>query len=590
MIILDDIKINPSRDLVIKHLGCKEGTCAYAEAKKEYGSVFAEISNKADFKAFIKGGFYKGQRAFFCILTLGDNVSEYITSLFNKGDAFKALLANTIADEFLFEGDKLVSERIRTECARILCGIENRLCAPEDIPVSEQAVIVEEIGSDEITINSAYAITPAKSLAYILMLTDDRSVFKAQHDCSKCSNFDCPRRVNPQKGSFSAVSSHGYKSNSSSETILGIDIGTTTIAFEKITMGIKRSFTSVNPQRKFGADVLSRIEAAHTHKDVMQRLILDEISPYFEGIDRVCIAANTTMVHLLMGFDCTGMGKYPFKCHTTNSIYTTAKDMGLSSYEIPVFIMPAVSAFVGGDIISGMYLCDFHKSDKINLFVDLGTNGEMTLGNKDRILTASTSAGPAFEGGKIKCGSGSVSGAVCGYDMNTGIVRTIDNKPPVSICGTGIIEVVSELLGHNIMDKSGLLTDKYFKDGYTVRGRVRIMQEDIRELQMAKGAVRAGIEILIKKYGICYDDIDMVYLAGGFGYHLNSKKACNIGLLPKELESKITAVGNSSLGGCIKYLNEQNEDAVNKIKSVCREVQLAEEQNFNELFLKYMNF
>ena len=146
-------------------------------------------------------------------------------------------------------------------------------------------------------------------------------------------------------------------------------------------------------------------------------------------------------------------------------------------------------------------MSDFDKSDKVNMFIDLGTNGEMALGNKDKMIVTSTAAGPAFEGGRISCGIGSVDGAVCGVDLKTGTLKTIADKPPVGLCGTGIIELVSELLDEKIIDKTGLLNDDYFINGYKVAEDVVFTQNDIRQVQMAKSAVRAGIDVLAKSWG-----------------------------------------------------------------------------------------
>ena len=230
-------------------------------------------------------------------------------------------------------------------------------------------------------------------------------------------------------------------------------------------------------------------------------------------------------------------------------------------------------------------------SQTANMFIDLGTNGEMALGNKDKMIVTSTAAGPAFEGGRISCGIGSVDGAVCGVNLKTGTLKTIADKPPVGLCGTGIIELVSELLDEKIIDKTGLLNDDYFINGYKIAEDVVFTQNDIRQVQMAKSAVRAGIDVLAKSWGTELSQIDTVYLAGGFGYGLSIEKACNIGILPREFLGKTKVIGNSSLGGCIKYAERQDGDErIGRIKEISSEISLGNSEDFEKLYIEYMNF
>jgi uncharacterized 2Fe-2S/4Fe-4S cluster protein (DUF4445 family) len=230
--------------------------------------------------------------------------------------------------------------------------------------------------------------------------------------------------------------------------------------------------------------------------------------------------------------------------------------------------------------------------------IDLGTNGEMAIGNRDRILVTSTAAGPAFEGGNISCGMGSVKGAICSVNIADGNVScgTIGDKAPIGLCGTGVIETVYELMKNELIDETGMLDEDYFDDGFvlakTPEGEdISFTQKDVREIQLAKSAVRAGMETLILRFGVGYEDIDRVFLAGGFGYKMNLEKAIGIGLLPEELRDKISAVGNSSLGGAVVYLTE--EDAPQRIEHIVElseEISLATDKDFNQFYTDYMFF
>ena len=420
------------------------------------------------------------------------------------------------------------------------------------------------------------------------------------HDCSKCPATDCPMRKKAYKGGASILSGYAYPPESGGTPSVCVDIGTTTVVLEYIKDGTTAmSHKVLNPQRRFGSDVLSRIDAsnrgsaAELAANIRYALIngYNEVTRGNVPPERVVIAANTAMVHLLMEYDCTTLGQYPFTAQTDTINTTLNKVTAPTCAPIPTTIYGGISAFVGGDITSGLYMCDFDLSDKVNLFIDLGTNGEIVVGNKDKILATSTAAGPAFEGGLISCGMGSVDGAISSVSLNPTVTKTIGGKPPAGLCGTGIIELVSEMKDSGIMDFTGKLSDKYFTSGYPVTGNIIFTQNDIRQVQMAKGAVRAGIECLMHAYGAEYDDIDTLYIAGGFGYGLSVKKACNIGIFPPELADKARAVGNSSLGGCVKLCSRTDgEERIRRIQDISSDLPLANSDEFNTLFIKYMNF
>lgn len=412
------------------------------------------------------------------------------------------------------------------------------------------------------------------------------------------------------------VSNNNDSVDSKAAYNIAIDIGTTTIAFQLIDMEsgkILHTVTSVNQQRRYGADVVSRIQAsisgkkaalqASIRKDLKTGILsfVRECQISLKQIKNIVIAANTTMGHILMGYDCTGLGSYPFKPANIDTITGTAKDiLGMQACNADVTLLPGISAYVGGDILSGLYACDFYKNDEICLFIDLGTNGEMALGNKDKILVASTSAGPAFEGGNIIWGMGSVPGAICSVNIKGQEIQvcTIGDKLPKGICGTGVVEAVAELLRENRMDTTGLLQPEYFEEGFplaeTSDGEsILLTQKDIREFQMAKSAIRAGVETLLLRYGISEGQVAKIYLAGGFGCRLDTGKAIAVGMLSRGFADRIEAIGNSSLAGAVKYLNNvdmQDRDILRRLKNNAEEVNLSNDEIFGEYFLKFMQF
>ncbi len=395
---------------------------------------------------------------------------------------------------------------------------------------------------------------------------------------------------------------------------VAIDIGTTTIVMSLIGLSSRRVqniFSSINKQRAYGADVVSRIKASNEGKgkelrESIQKDLLAGLQALLEqsGIEktllkRIVIAANTTMVHLLLGYSCETLGSFPFTPVQIDILHCTYEEIfETNDCQAAVTILPGISAFVGSDITAGLFACDFDEKQKINLFIDLGTNGEMAIGNKDRILVSSTAAGPAFEGGNILCGVGSVAGAICKVELRGALaeLETIGGSPPIGICGTGVLEITAELLRTGLIDETGLLADAYFEEGYELsrdlqRKPILFIQKDIREIQLAKAAIRAGIEVLIRRYGCSYEEIECLYLAGGFGYQLNLEKAIRIGLLPEELRGRMKTIGNSALAGAVKYLLEEAADRrLSFIKQRTGEIHLSNDEAFNELYLQKMYF
>lgn len=358
---------------------------------------------------------------------------------------------------------------------------------------------------------------------------------------------------------------------------LAIDVGTTTVALSGVIAGRKYEASFVNPQRQYGADVISRVKKANEGGlEELQALItdklLDEISDVISDKNDVWItvAANTAMNHFMRGLECNGLAKAPFET-VANSYYKGKwKTLGANGKEVDVHYLPGVGAFVGGDIVSGMYGLGMNEDEKITLLVDLGTNGEMVIGKKGDFLATSAAAGPAFE--------------------SSDLARQIH--------ASGIISILYEMRKRGIMDEYGTLSDDYFEEGYPFFENGKqvavITQDDIREIQMAKAAVRAGIEILIREYGVSTKDISKVYLAGGMGYFIDTKKALSIGLFPEELcdiEGDIEVVGNSSLEGAIKASSiRTSEDEFGKIVASTKEINLSEQKGFEDLYISYMNF
>lgn len=410
------------------------------------------------------------------------------------------------------------------------------------------------------------------------------------------------------EGALSLAADHDYG--------LAVDIGTTTLAAALVdcTDGkILATATAVNSQRSFGADVVSRIGAAcHGKGKALQKAVRRDLTRLMKQLlkdhpgtaarcRQMAIAANTTMLHLLMGWPCDGLGDWPFHpVSLGGKTYRAQEVLGPQSplADATVTLLPGMSTYVGADITAGIWQCGLASSDDVSLFVDLGTNGEMVLGNKDQRFIASAPAGPALEGGKLTWGTGSVPGAICGVRIERGRakVRTIDHTVPVGICGTGILEAMAGLVREGLVDETGKLVEPYFHKGVPLAStldyqRITLSQQDIREIQMAKSAIRAGIESLIERSGISRQRVHQVFLAGGFGYYLDPQKAAVIGLLPADLAERTTAVGNTSLKGAIGLLTGAvTLEELQAIAAGVEEIVLGNDEAFQRLYIDYLNF
>ena len=377
------------------------------------------------------------------------------------------------------------------------------------------------------------------------------------------------------------------------EKIIAVDIGTTTLAVSLVdpaSQTVLATKTSVNHQRAWGADVISRIQASvDGKKDDLQKSIKDDLAELIRALGEdpetvfTIISGNTTMEHLLLGLPCDTLGVAPY----------TPVDISLHQ-EDNMLILPGVSTYVGADIVSGIVACGMDTSEEICMLIDLGTNGEMAIGNKERILVASTAAGPAFEGGNISCGVAGIPGAVSAVEIDAdgkASYQTIGGKDPIGLCGTGVLEVMYELLKAEIVDETGLMDDEYVDDGFPIAENVMFSDQDIREVQLAKSAIRAGAETLMQEFGVGYDEVAHLYLAGGFGQKINLKKAAGIGLLPEELIDRTKAVGNSSLAGAVIVAkDEQIAEWFAHVANMAEEVSLTGNPTFSELYMEYMFF
>ncbi|TYP56639.1 ASKHA domain-containing protein [Thermosediminibacter litoriperuensis] len=426
------------------------------------------------------------------------------------------------------------------------------------------------------------------------------------------------------------------ESRDTSDKLLGMafDIGTTTIAGYLLNLKTGRELirvSALNPQTKYGADVISRIKVASESKEGLEKLhkeVVAEINNLIEKavketgykpeeVYALTIAGNTTMHHLLLKIQPKYLARAPYVPVVTERVIVDAGDIGIRINPAgKVFILPNIAGFVGADTVAAALAAEMDKSDELKLLIDIGTNGEMVLGTKGRLFACSTAAGPAFEGAHISCGMRGAPGAIDHIRIDEELEYTVIGETlPSGICGSGLLDVVAELLKAGIVDKNGRilkpegvtseLGQKYrdrivdingirafILEENTATGQpVYINQKDIRELQLAKGAIAAGIEILLKTFNAKVEDISEVFLAGAFGNYLKPESACEVGLIPRELEGKIKAIGNAAGGGAkLALLSEKEYERAVMISKKIHYIELSTEPEFSSVFAKNLGF
>ena len=386
--------------------------------------------------------------------------------------------------------------------------------------------------------------------------------------------------------------------------VLAFDVGTTTLAaylMDGITGQLLARAGTKNPQISFGADVISRIQyvmqTGSTELQTLVRTALAEltqqtaeeagISP--EEITTASIVGNTAMHHLLLGIDPTPLTTPPYMPKECQALELPAEGLLPIAPSGRVRILPNIAGFVGADTTACLVAAEFDRREPLTLLIDIGTNGEMVLGNRHRRIACSTAAGPAFEGANISCGMRGGPGAVDHVFVKDGEIawHSIGDCPPVGICGSGLLDLVAVLLEQGYINKRGRLPEPFCLPGT----EIVLTQKDVREVQLAKAAIRAGIELMVRQLDVELSDIEAVYLAGAFGNYLDPKAACRIGMIPPVLLDRIQGIGNAAGEGarlCALSLQEYRNSS--KIAAETEFLELATFLDFQRLFVNRMVF
>jgi uncharacterized 2Fe-2S/4Fe-4S cluster protein (DUF4445 family) len=399
---------------------------------------------------------------------------------------------------------------------------------------------------------------------------------------------------------------------------LAIDLGTTTVVvrlmdLESGTVTATSSFE--NPQRFGGTDVMARIQYDTDHPGrLLQRTLLGYLNRAIAQfpVDPLCIyevvvVANSTMRDLFLGLDVRSIGQKPYwseteKAYREGTAPTTAVTRRAREFRLPchpearLYALPIVGGHVGGDAAACLLAVAPHLGDEVVAIMDIGTNTELFMGNRERLLTASCPAGPAFEGRLISCGMPGLDGAIEKVQLSDDPaippqIRVIGGGVPEGICGSGLIDLLGELRRTDRMNGYGRFEDGSPSFSVHEGADISFLESDINELAQAKGANVAGLLTVAKAYGITLDQLDRFYLAGGFGRHLDLVAARRIGLIPNLPDDKIVQVGNAAIeGACLALLSVSRRRALEELVKTIRHVELETDPDFFDHFVEGCQF
>jgi uncharacterized 2Fe-2S/4Fe-4S cluster protein (DUF4445 family) len=412
-------------------------------------------------------------------------------------------------------------------------------------------------------------------------------------------------RILPEHQNVDRVEEVKNKPLLGKDAFIAVDIGTTSVAaylVDTISNKPVGLASAINRQIIYGEDVISRIEyakkngTARLKTEIIETIndLIADLSRYRDSFDirGLYAAGNTTMTYLFLDKDPQAIRKNLDLDEFRASYNADARTLGLT-IDGRVQTMPGISGYVGGDIVGDILTSGMNRGTEVSMLIDIGTNGEIVIGNKDWLATCSTSAGPAFEGGSVSCGIRAGIGAIERLVINEGAVHysTVGNEKPIGICGSGLIDLVAALFLERIIDHEGrfVIEPKEYiivpKEESGSGKDIKITESDIENIILSKAALYAGA-MTLTKIGIPFHALDRIYIAGDFGYHIDYKNAVTIGLLPDLPKEKFHFIGNGSLKGALMALTseEKKKDAQN-ISSKTTYVDLSSNKTFSAEYM-----
>lgn len=415
-----------------------------------------------------------------------------------------------------------------------------------------------------------------------------------------------------------------FKAERSGKTGFGVafDIGTTTVVGALVDLSTGEAIGAKampNPQSRWGRDVISRINAvlgdarlcAEMSRSVVGACnsIIDSLRPE-GGIKEITAAGNTVMTHLLLGVSPEPLSRVPYKPSFKEAKTLAAEESGFLTAGASLYTLPLIGGFVGGDTTAVIIALGLDKRPGVTLALDIGTNSEIVLCAGGAIYATSAAAGPAFEGGQISAGMSAAKGAISSVAIDPDGVRleVIGSVAPIGICGSGVVDAVSGLIGAGVIDATGMIKGRdevagnlsnriKGKDGINSfvlykgpKGEITLTQQDVRALQSAKAAIKAGIMMLLKKAGLGISDIEKVYIAGAFGSNMKKEGLASIGILEKEWLDRVESAGDAALNGAVMALSDEGRREAEAAALKVKYVSLSGSAHFEREFIKDMDF
>ncbi len=377
---------------------------------------------------------------------------------------------------------------------------------------------------------------------------------------------------------------------------VAIDLGTTTIAAQLLDLQsghVLATRTALNAQARHGDDILSRIGfALQGGAAELTTLIRNQLGQMLQellagrSVARVVLVGNTVMQHLFCGIDVSPLATHPFEPQQRGLVSFSPRELGWRCGDSTVAFLPCIGGMVGSDILAGMIATGLHQSEGLAALIDLGTNGEVVVGNRSRLLCTSTAAGPAFEGARIAMGMRAATGAISQVRLKGGALQcqVIGGGMPRGLCGSGLVDAVAAGLAMGRIETGG----RMLGDRMLLQAPVTLSAPDVRQLQLAKGAIAAGLRILVARLGARLDDIDRLYLAGAFGNCISLASAERIGLV-RLAANRITPAGNTALLGAKRALFE-DAAAWDWLAGRIEHMALSDEPDFQDIFAEEMRF
>ena len=394
---------------------------------------------------------------------------------------------------------------------------------------------------------------------------------------------------------------------------VGIDLGSTTVAFyiyDFVEKKLIKSFSILNPQIKIGEDILTRLHFAKKQENLeyIKNITIEAINEELQKIGSekiyyLSFCGNTAMTHFFLGLPVNYLFIEPYVPCVKWIGILDSKELNLRTHPLSkIFIFPIAGTYFGGDLIAGLFFSEIYKKEELNFFIDIGTNAEVVLGNKEFLLACAGAAGPALEGAIFECASQAKEGAIERIRIKNNKIEysTIGEMPPVSICGSGVIDLIAELFLNGLINSNGKFQIDKFPERFRKIGDeyvfivaeenetafkkpIYIKQSEIKSFLRSKGAMFTILSLVCEKVGISFDEVSKFYIAGSFGNHVDINSAVTLGMFPEQALQKSVALGNAAGKGVLKFLTYANLEEIKQIVEMITYIELNIDSRFMEL-------